>query len=92
MAIIAIAGVISVCKVHAQSIVGGSNLLSQAYLLQLQKWSGSQNLTLYNAFTHVAGDNKTSYDFHNAIDGIGPSFVVLSVAPSSNQSAQIIGG
>ena len=80
----------------APIIVGGSDLLTPAYASQLETWLGSPIGTLTNIFDHVAGDGKTSVDFHTAADGKGRTFSVFRgralSAPDDASSYRIFGG
>jgi hypothetical protein len=65
---------------HASvQVVGGSDLLNPAYEAQLEGWLGQGSITLTNVFDHAPGDGKTSYDFHAAADGQGPTITLIRV-------------
>jgi hypothetical protein len=76
----------------AQTIVGGSSLLSSADANQLATWLGQGPITLTRIFDHVTGDGKTDTDFHTAADGQGATFTVLSAGASSGSNWVVIGG
>lgn len=61
----------------AVPIYGGSDLVSAGDAAQLQQWRGAGAMTLTNIFDKEYGD--TSYDFHNAVDGMGATFTVVEV-------------
>ncbi|HTN73853.1 MAG TPA: PEP_CTERM-anchored TLD domain-containing protein, partial [Pirellulaceae bacterium] len=63
----------------AATIIGGSNLLSQADADQLQSWLGEGNIAITNIFSHAPGDGKTSVNFHAAADGQGRTFSIIEV-------------
>ncbi len=71
-------------------------LLTPAYEAQLEDWGWrGENLDFNTIFTHTNGDGRTSYDFHNAADGMGATIVLLEVTANEGASAGsqfIIGG
>jgi len=77
---------------QAGSIVGGSSLLSLSDVSQLETWLGEGMLTLTNVYTKAPG--HTSNTFHNAIDGVGRTFVVIEVIGGDGYTGpvQTIGG
>ena len=64
------------CSLSASSIVNGGQLLTQSGADQLAAWLGQGNLTLTNVFSSGPEANGISL-FHAAVDGIGPTFVVV---------------
>jgi hypothetical protein len=85
-------------QLHAATVVGGGGLLTGSDANQIGTWldatalySGSLQFT--NAFTKVVG--STSLNFHNAVDGIGPTIVVMSATYTDNAGVahtNLIGG
>jgi hypothetical protein len=72
-------------------VIGGSTLLSGAYVTELETWLGEGPLALTNIYTKAPGD--TSLDFHAAVDGIGPTFVLMQAIEADGTGATaIIGG
>jgi hypothetical protein len=63
---------------QAATITGGSTLLDSNYANQLESWLGEGSITLTNIFTKTPGNTAT--DFHNAVDGKGRTFVVMSAS------------
>ncbi|MBN2009097.1 PEP_CTERM-anchored TLD domain-containing protein [candidate division KSB1 bacterium] len=75
--------------VGATTITGGSGILDLSYASQLETWLGEGPLAFTNIFTKQDGDGQTSYDFHNAVDGMGRTFTVIELL---TPEGQIIGG
>jgi hypothetical protein len=72
-------------------IIGGSTLLNGAYVTELETWLGEGPLALTNIYTKAPGD--TSLDFHAAVDGMGPTFVVMQATEADGTGdTAIIGG
>lgn len=72
-------------------IVGGSTLLTPTYVSGLETWLGEGPLELTNIYTKAPGD--TRLDFHAAVDGMGPTFVVMQATEDyGNGTSAIIGG
>jgi TLD len=70
----------------AQTIVGGSDLLTVADVAQLGAWLGEgATLRLTNVFDKAPGSGLTSTDFHNAADGLGRTFVVYKDVASGQR-------
>ena len=65
----------------AGMIVGGSTLLTPTYVSELETWLGEGPLELTNVYTKAPGN--TSLDFHAAVDGLGPTFVVMQATEDS---------
>ncbi|MFC5477658.1 PEP_CTERM-anchored TLD domain-containing protein [Massilia suwonensis] len=74
---------------HAGVINGGSALLNKANVEQLGGWLG-QGVDLTKVYAKSAG--STSYDFHNAVDGKGPTFVVMQATNQHTGVTGLIGG
>ncbi|WGS84647.1 PEP_CTERM-anchored TLD domain-containing protein [Methylomonas sp. UP202] len=79
----------SVMPAQAAIIVGGSSLLTETYLSQLENQLGEGPIALTNIFTKSPG--ATSVDFHNAVDNKGRTFVVMQAAEDNGNTA-VIGG
>jgi len=73
---IALFGLSTFSQVNAATIAGGSTLLDGSSANQLENWLGQGEITLTNIYTKASGD--TSHEFHLAVDGMGPTFVVMS--------------
>ncbi len=74
-------------------VIGGSDLLSTSNVTQLESWLGQGQLDLTNIFDKTSSD--TSTDFHNAVDGQGPTFSIIEVLGDANglfSESIIIGG
>jgi hypothetical protein len=70
-------------------------LLTDAYETQLSAWLGQGSLNFTNIYTKSAGD--TAANFHAAVDGQGPTFVLMDIYgnagfPSYYFADQIVGG
>ena len=79
-------------QAHADPIIGGSTLITPAGFTQLESWLGQGDITLTKVFSHTAGDGKTSYNFHAAVDGLGATFTVIQLLATQGNQAQVIGG
>jgi hypothetical protein len=87
--------VFAAAPARAVVVVGGSSLLSPVGAAQLETWldatplySGSLQLT--NIFTKTAG--STGLDFHAAVDGQGPTILVMSATTIRGGRTDLIGG
>ena len=60
----------------AGSIVTGGQLLNQTNANQLAAWLGQGDLQLTNVFSSAPVSNGSTA-FHTAVDGIGPTFVLI---------------
>jgi hypothetical protein len=72
-----------------------ATLLTQAYETQLEAWLGQGNLNFNSIFTKTTA--STSYSFHAAVNGKGPTFVLISISGSGGYAVppvitQVIGG
>lgn len=87
----------------AVQIAGGSSILTDAHANQIETWikQGTsikhRGFLLTNIFDKVAGDGKTSWDFHAAADGKGATISVIRVSEGAASGGvtigeQIIGG
>jgi TLD len=80
---------------RAASVIGGSDLLTGAYLTQVESWlvndpqlTYNGSLTFTNIFDKQAGN--TSATFHAAADGMGPTVFLMEVTVDQNTS--LVGG
>jgi hypothetical protein len=73
----------------AQTTEPSSSLLDQGSRRQLERWLGAGEFTFTNFYTRQSGD--TSLDFHNAVDGKGPTFSLLRVTNGQGDSF-VVGG
>ena len=79
------AGLVVGCGIaRADSIVGGSDLLSSADVTQLSTWLGEGSITLTNIYDKAVGD--TALAFHFAVDGRGRTFTIVEVTHLRNSS------
>jgi len=75
------------------TIIGETTLLTYSDAQQLEIWLGKGPiLHLTNIFTKTIGDEKSSIDFHFAVDGQGQTFSIVEVLETRSNSHQIIGG
>ena len=82
---------------HAASVVGGTDLLTEPRLAQLEAWltgdptlSYDAPLVFTNIFDKAPGD--TGSDFHAAADGEGPTVSVMEATHEDGGGLQIVGG
>jgi len=66
-------------------LISGSTLVTTSDLGQLEAWLGQGPLQLTNIFTRDIGGTQTSANFHQAVDGKGPTFVFLEVLGSDGK-------
>ncbi|MCK4997875.1 MAG: PEP_CTERM-anchored TLD domain-containing protein, partial [Anaerohalosphaera sp.] len=70
-------------------IIGNqTNFITQSHLDQLEAWLGEGSFTLKNIYTKSTGDDST--DFHNAVDGQGPTFNLMKIF--NGTTTRIVGG
>jgi hypothetical protein len=81
---------LTVAQAQAATVLGGTTLLDSTSANQLESWLGQGSITLTNIFTKGANDNSTT--FHNAVDGKGPTFVLMSATQVNSGAQAIIGG
>jgi hypothetical protein len=67
----------------------GPGLLDPTREVQLEHWLGAGDMQFTALFTGVPG--STALDFHNALDGKGPSFTLLQVSNAAGASF-LVGG
>lgn len=88
-------------SVQAATVIGGSDLFTTAGLAQAESWLDSAPGLAYSgslAFTNIfdSAGGSTSTNFHAAVDGMGPTIVLMRVTPDNSAnpstSPQIIGG
>lgn len=82
------AAVLVAASAQAQTVVGGSDLLTAASSQQLSSWLGQGDLVFTNIFDKAPGN--TSADFHVAADGRGATFSVIEALLPGG--AVLIGG
>ena len=75
---------------HAATVVGGTDLLTGASANQLESWLNSGSLQFTNIFDKAPGNS--SFDFHKAADGKGPTVFVMEATLQSGGPTHIIGG
>lgn len=80
----------SVMNSHAAIVVGGSSLLTETFLSQLENQLGEGPIALTNIFTKSTG--LTAADFHTAADGQGRTIVVLQATNDDNSQSAVVGG
>lgn len=74
-------------------ITGGpTTLLSYSDAQRLETWLGRGSIGFTCVFSKSSGDEKTSVDFHAAVDGRGETFSIVEVMETHGNSYQIIGG
>lgn len=69
-------------------IVGGSSIIDNSDVAQLETWLDQGPVTLTNIFSKSAGD--TSSIWHTAVDGQGPTLTLLSIR--NGDTTHVIGG
>jgi hypothetical protein len=88
---------LGITPTSAGTVVGGSDLLVGSNLTQVESWLVNDPQLAYSGslqFTNVFDKSltSTSLNFHNAVDGIGPTIVLMQATPQVGGSTQIIGG
>ena len=71
-------------------VLGGSTLLNDAGLTQLENWLGTGEKTFTNIFTKTEGD--TAQSFHSAADSKGATFTLMTVSTNGGATWKTIGG
>ncbi len=67
---------LAVLPLPAATIVTGGTLLNQTGANQLATWLGQGDLQITNIFGSAPATNASTF-FHNAVDGKGPTFVLI---------------
>ena len=83
---------------QAAEVVGGTDILTMAHAVQIERWLAADSsldyddgLVFTNVFDKSRGD--TSLDFHAAVDELGPTFFVVEAIDSRlPRETQLIGG
>lgn len=98
-ALAAVLTAILMAPLNAQAIGGGSSLLTQAHLDQLEAWLGEGPIRLNKIYAKQPG--HIAADFHAAVDGKGRTFTVIELLANRlldyqtgqyDNPAQIVGG
>jgi hypothetical protein len=80
---------LALCTTAYADTVTGPSLLDDSREAQLERWLGAGDMRFTTLFTGTPG--ATSIDFHNALDGKGPSFTLLQVSNALGASF-LVGG
>lgn len=86
-----ILSLVSASVANAGTIKGASTLLDTSSELQLETWLGKASLNLTNIFTKTS-ENSTAMDFHLAVDGKGPTFIIMAATDNFLGITSLIGG
>ncbi|HET8728727.1 MAG TPA: PEP_CTERM-anchored TLD domain-containing protein [Alphaproteobacteria bacterium] len=83
LGVVLTAMIVGIASAQAVPITGGSALLTDAHASQLETWLGQGPISLTNIFTKTTGQNTV--DWHQAVDGEGPTITVMEVLPGTYQ-------
>lgn len=75
---------------QAGVIIGGSTLLNDSSLAQLETWGGKGPVTLTNIFTK--SKSSTVATFHTAVDKKGPTFSLFTASEDNGRTWKTMGG
>ncbi|UTY55921.1 PEP_CTERM-anchored TLD domain-containing protein [Massilia sp. erpn] len=89
--LMALAGMLVTASADAGLIKGETAILDGNGLAQLEGWLGQGDLTLTNIFSKSPAQN-TGLSFHQAVDGKGPTFVLMKATADQGASWKVFGG